>query len=257
MEMHPVNEAIDELVANAINNQPRSKQKLIGPSEIGTACVRCLARKLAGVDKLPLNGVEDVAWLPAIGTAVHALLEEFFKADNDLRISNDEDPRWLIEEKLDIGKIGDHEITGSCDLYDLQTNTVIDHKIVGQTKLKDVPRKGPGDQYRIQAHLYGLGWALRGFAVTEVAVKFYPRNHINLTAGYFWSEKYDESIALGALQRANNIYDSVETSTDLNEYLKTLETSPDCFSCSEYPSLDKLETHEDDLFTQPTPYSRR
>lgn len=158
----------------------------------------------------------------------------------------------MIEEKLNIGKIGEHEITGSCDLYDLETNTVIDHKIVGQTKLNEVPKKGPGDQYRIQAHLYGLGWQLKGYDVAEVAVKFYPRNNISLAAGYFWSEKYDPEIALGALARANEIYDSVVNTADLNEYLKTLETSKSCFSCSEYPSLEEQEpSYEDDMFTQP------
>jgi hypothetical protein len=251
--MHPLNNAIDAIVAQGINTQPRSQQKLIGPSEIGTPCLRCLARKLAGVEKLPLRGVEDVAWLPAIGTAVHGMLESFFEADNAIRESYGEPKRWLVEERLDIGKIGEHEITGSCDLYDLETNTVVDHKIVGQTKLNEVPRKGPGDQYRAQAHLYGLGWSLRGYDVTEVAVKFYPRNNISLAAGYFWSEKYDPEIALGALQRANDIYDNVVSTTDLNEYLKTLETSKSCFSCSEYPSLDELvPSFEDDLFIQPT-----
>lgn len=255
--MHPVNNDIDALVADALNNQPRSQQKLIGPSEIGTSCVRCLARKLAGVEKIPPQGVADVAWLPAIGTAVHAMLEEFFDADNKARLSKGEDARWLIEEKLVIGNIGEHEITGSCDLYDIETNTVIDHKVVGATKLNTIPKKGPGDQYRIQAHLYGLGWSLRGYEVNEVAVKFYPRNNPSLLAGYFWSEKYDENIALDALQRANEIYDSVGTSTDLNEYLKTLETSKECFSCSDYPSLEVVESFEDDMFSQPTPYVRR
>jgi hypothetical protein len=256
--MHPVNNAIDALVADALNNQPRSQQKLIGPSEIGTSCIRCLARKLAGVEKLPPQGIADVAWLPAIGTAVHAMLEQMFDKDNLSKSSNGETPRWLIEEKLVIGKIGDHEITGSCDLYDLETNTVIDHKVVGATKLTSIPKKGPGDQYRVQAHLYGLGWSLRGYEVNEVAVKFYPRNNPSLLAGYFWTEKYDENIAFEALQRANDIYDSVVSSTDLNEYLLTLETSKDCFSCSDYPSLDVMEpSHEDNMFTQPTPYVRR
>lgn len=251
--MHPLNKALDAIVVQGINNQPRSQQKLIGPSEIGTDCTRCLARKLAGVEKLPLEGVSDVPWLPAIGTAVHAMLESFFQSDNEIRQSYDEPIRWMIEEKLDIGKIGDHAISGSCDLYDLETNTVIDHKIVGRTKLNEVPKKGPGDQYRIQAHLYGLGWSLKGYDVTEVAVKFYPRNEISLATGVFWSEKYDPEIALNALQRANDIYDSVVNATDLNEYLKTLDTSKSCFSCSEYPPLDEMvASFEDELFIQPT-----
>lgn len=78
--MNNLNDAINAIVAQGINNQPRSQQKLIGPSEIGTSCVRCLARKLAGVEKLPPQGINDVPWLPAIGTAVHTMLESFFHA---------------------------------------------------------------------------------------------------------------------------------------------------------------------------------
>lgn len=251
---HPVEQALNDVIVNAIVNQPRSQQKLIGPSEIGTDCLRCLARKLAGIQKLPPETVSDVPWLPAIGTAVHALLEEFFHAANE----GLEEPRWLIEQKLDIGNIGGNLITGSCDLFDTVTNTVIDHKIVGETKLRSVPRHGPGDTYRIQAHLYGYGWVNKGYNVETVAVKFYPRNNVSLAAGQFWHEPYDETIAVQALQRANQIYAMVITTDDLTAYLKSLPNSASCFSCAEYPTLDEpVEEFFDDMFSQPTPFNKR
>lgn len=251
---HPVDQAINDVVVNAITNQPRSQQKLIGPSEIGTDCIRCLARKLAGVEKLPPQSIVDLPWLPAIGTAVHALLEDMFVKDNESR----PEKRWLIEEKLTIGKIGENIITGSCDLFDRETHTVIDHKIVGETKLREVPRKGPGNTYRIQAHLYGYGWRQLGFEVNEVAVKFYPRNNVSLGAGVFWHEAYDEQIAVDALARANEIYARVIATDNLNEFLKTLETSSGCFSCAEYPSLEEpVVAFSDDMFSQPTPFNKR
>lgn len=257
MRSHPVNQAIEAVVFDAIVNQPRSLQRLIGPSEIGTDCVRCLARKLMGIEKYAVESVDDMPWLPFIGTAVHAQFEEFFSAAN----SKLESVRWLIETRLPIGTIGPAEISGSCDLFDKETGTVIDHKVVGTTKLKSLPKKGPGNTYRIQAHLYGYGWTKLGFEVNEVAVKFYPRNDISLSSGYFWFEKYDEEVALTALERANEIYrqaSEAKAADKLDDFLKMCATSEDCFSCSEYPPLDApVAQITDDLFDQPTPYNKR
>lgn len=251
---HPVNDAVDAVVIDAIINQPRSQQTLIGPSEIGTDCLRCLARKLAGIQKLPLSGINDVPWLPFVGTAMHSMLEEFFKADNAAK----GEERWLVESRLNIGTIGANAIAGSCDLFDTHTGTVIDHKLVGTTKLNAVSKKNdPGATYRVQAHLYGLGWTNAGHNVTEVAVKFYPRNNISLAAGYFWSEPYNEQIAITAMARANEIYAKTQEVDNLDEYLLTLPTSSDCFSCSEYPQLGVEPSFADDLFTQPTPFNKR
>lgn len=251
---HPTNKAIDDVVFDAIVNAPRSLQKTIGPSEIGTDCVRCLARKLMGVEKLPIENIGDMPWLPFIGTAVHAQLEEIFRAANDKQ----EEVRWLIETKLPIGEVGGIDIWGSCDLFDKETGTVIDHKVVGATKLKSLPKKGPGNTYKIQAHLYGYGWTKLGFEVNEVAVKFYPRNDISMNSGYFWYEKYDEQVAIDALDRVNKIYKEASKAKDLDEFLRVCATSEDCFSCHDYPTLDKQEDlFEDDMFAQPTPYNKR
>ncbi len=245
---HQVNQAMEAVIFNAIANQPRSQQTLIGPSEIGTDCVRCLARKLAGVERNKPLDISDLPWLPFLGTSMHEMLEGFFQEAN----VDAEAPRWLVENRLTVGAIGPNVIKGSCDLFDTHTGTVIDHKLVGTTKLTSVRRKGPGDTYRIQAHLYGLGWKNAGYDVNEVAVKFYPRNSISLSDGIFWSEPYDEQVALNALARANEIYAKVTSTEDLNAYLRTLDTSKDCFSCAEYPSVEEpIEVHFDDLFTQP------
>ena len=254
---HKVSQAIDEVIFDAIVNAPRSLQRQIGPSEIGTDCIRCLARKMLEIEKLPIESPSDMPWLPFIGTAVHASLEEIFARDNDKRGS----VRWLIETRLPIGRIGDMDISGSCDLFDKETGTVIDHKVVGATKLRSLPKKGPGNTYRIQAHLYGYGWTKLGLEVNEVAVKFYPRNDIQMTSGYFWYEKYDEEIALKALERANEVYRQANEAQDrgkLNEFLKVCATSTDCFSCHDYPSLDEpVAQITDDLFSQPAPFNKR
>lgn len=39
------------IIEDHITNQPRSLQKEIGPSELGTDCLHCLAARLAGWEK--------------------------------------------------------------------------------------------------------------------------------------------------------------------------------------------------------------
>ena len=64
-----------------IANQPRSLQKEIGPSELGTDCLHCLAARLAGWEKR-----QSAAWLPFIGTCVHERFEHLFNKRKDEQI---------------------------------------------------------------------------------------------------------------------------------------------------------------------------
>lgn len=57
---------IRQLIEADIANAPRELQREIGPSELGTDCVHCLAAKLAGWPERRSPG-----WLPFIGTCVH------------------------------------------------------------------------------------------------------------------------------------------------------------------------------------------
>lgn len=184
------------VIEDAITNHPRSLQKRIGPSEIAHPCARRIGYKLAGT---PEGNVGDIAWLPTIGTGVHTWLEDAFTEAN-----RDREIRWLTEARVSVGEILGADITGSCDLYDRATATVIDHKIVGPSTLKKYRSKGPGDQYRGQIHLYGRGYTRRGLPVDRVMIAFLPRNSA-LSDAYLWHEPYDEQIALDALQRVEGI----------------------------------------------------
>lgn len=186
------------VVKDAITNHPRSLQKKIGPSELGHPCVRRIGYKLLGAPDL--NPVQDTPWLPTVGTGVHGWLEDTFTSAN----TDKDDARWLTELRVSVGQVGGVDVTGSMDLYDRCTATVIDHKIVGPSTLKKYKRSGPGDQYRSQIHLYGRGARLRGLPVDTVMIAFLPRND-ELRNAYFWHEPYDEQVALAALQRANGI----------------------------------------------------
>lgn len=113
-------------------------------------------------------------------------------------------PRFLLEHKVNVGEIFDEAITGSCDVYDSWTFTVIDWKIVGGQQLLKYKENGPGEQYRAQAHLYGRGWQRQGRRVDTVAVMFLPRDR-ELDKAHFWHEPYDEQVALDALTRVEGI----------------------------------------------------
>lgn len=184
------------IVREAITNAPRSQQVAIGPSEIGHDCPRRIGYKLLGHPERS----DKPNWKATVGTGTHMWLEETFMAANDPL----ELVRWIVEATVCVGEILGHPITGHCDLFDRVTGTVIDHKTCGPTQLRKYKAKGPGRQYRTQAHLYGRGWARRGQDVRQVAIVFLPRNG-ELSEAVFWSEPYDEQVALDGLQRAEGI----------------------------------------------------
>jgi hypothetical protein len=197
-EQKLADELADELyrrIAQTIEDHPRSLQKLIGPSEIGVPCMRALLHKLHQ-DEEPKRG--DPPWKPTVGTAVHAYMEQIFGAPE--RAADG----WLVENRLVVGNIGEHVISGSCDLW--LPGFVIDWKFVGPSRLKLYKSKGPGEQYRKQAHLYGKGWEDRGEPVQLVVIAFVPRDG-ELRDAYLWWEPYDRAVAEAALKRANAAYD--------------------------------------------------
>jgi hypothetical protein len=176
-------------------SRPRSQQKRLGPSEIGTPCQRQLAMKLADLPRQPQPGVP---WAPMQGTAVHGLMEEALRFHN-AKLGRD---RWVIEERLHM----DDEISGSGDAFDTDTCTVVDWKFVGTTALRDVRRKTVANEdlvkpdYRVQAHLYGLGHERAGREVRWVRLVFLARSH-DYNDSAEWTEAYQPDIAIKALAR--------------------------------------------------------
>jgi hypothetical protein len=194
----------DELlhtIRAAITDTPRSQQTRIGPSEIGHPCDRWMSHKLRGT---PEVNTRQAPWLPTVGTAIHGWLEDVFIRDQFSAVRNGGEPRWLLETEVSVGKVNGVEITGHCDLYDTVTATIVDWKTTGKTRLDKYRRHGPGEQYRVQAHAYGRGWQRAGHPVDTVAICFLPRN-AELTDTVWWSEPYDEQIAVDALARAEVI----------------------------------------------------
>lgn len=191
---------VRRIIEAAIVNAPRSQQTAIGPSELGMDCLRCLTHKLAGTRQRT-----EAAWLPFIGTSVHEKLEAIFDSAEAVRTSVGLPRRFYSEERVTVGKVNGIPVAGSTDLFDAQTGTVIDFKIVGASTLRKVKASGASAQYQVQASLYGLGWQAAGHTVNAVQILFLPRNAISLADAIPWRAPFDPGPGLAALARATAI----------------------------------------------------
>ena len=186
---------LQAVLEHAIVNHERSLQKIIGPSSLGSACDRCLIQELAG-----LKPKEEVApWLPTIGTAVH----EWAEAAIIRHLAATGSDRYIPEGRVLVGTVGGQEIWGNSDLFDVHTGTVVDLKVTGTTTLRKTRKDGPSLTYQRQAHLYGKGWADKGFDVRSVAVWMLPRNGFTIGSGHLWQVDYDRAVAVATIARAD------------------------------------------------------
>lgn len=210
------------LVRAYSNGDERSQQTELGPSEIGKPCTRCLARHVLGISITPDF---DDPWCRDIGTAIHAWLEEAAVWDNVHTVRDA--ARWHTEKRVhphpDLLPRG-----GKADLYDAETHTVIDHKTTSADKLRSYRLNGPGQQYRTQGHLYGLGYHRTGARVDHVAIAFWPRGG-RLRDLYVWTEPFDAQIALDALDRYRTIREQALAIGPA--ILPHLPADQSCFDC--------------------------
>lgn len=224
----PVAEKVYSIIEHAITQEPRTLQEAIGPSELAMDCTHCLAAKIAGWVKMP-----EAAWLPWIGTAVHAQLERVFAPL----------PGWLTEARVNVGIACGVDVFGTSDLYDIEAGQVIDHKIVGKNTLTSAKR-APTAQYRGQAHLYGLGFFRAGYEVKKVSINYLPRNDVRLRSGVWWEEDFDPLVALAALDRVDRLAAKLEALATISieqrdAYISSLDRSSKCFDCGKYPDAPK------------------
>lgn len=201
-------------------NLPRNLQRVIGPSEVGIDCDRCLGHKLAQSRKR-----EGFSWRPFIGTVMHDALAGIF--DGGV---------YTPEQRVSVGEIDGMEVNGSSDLYVLEDAAVVDWKVVGPTTLKGVRARGASQQYRTQLQLYGRGWARAGFRVDRVVICYLPRNAASLNDTLWWSEPYDEAVAVAALERATVLAVAGRT-LGWDVVLPQLKRTPGCFDCPRYGPL--------------------
>ncbi len=114
-------------IRHAADNAPRSLQRHIGPSQVGTPCDRQLAYYLAGTRES--RSFMD-PWPSIVGTATHVWLADAMENHNQRLIAEGKPPRWHLEKRVSVG-LG---MSGSCDCFDEVTGTVLDWKILGNTQ---------------------------------------------------------------------------------------------------------------------------
>jgi len=194
----------------------RSRQTVIGISEVGMDCRKCVARKLAEKPRTP-----DGSWFPFIGTAVHAQLEEGFARWDD----------YILEERLFVHEYKNLKLAGSCDMFH-KNGVVNDWKVVGQEALKKAAKGQIKNQYRVQAMLYGLGWKKKGYDVSHVTLTFLPRD-LDLPNAQVVMLRYDEQVALDALAQIEVLMDAAE----LIGWDAVIDKQPKasfCWDCKKY-----------------------
>jgi hypothetical protein len=166
---------IQDVIDRQADRMPRTLQVHLGPSELGEVCDRQVVGKMAGLQST--NHVTS-KWPAVVGTAVHALLAEFFARENLLNGYI----RWVPEVK--VSPVPEHP--GTADLYDALEHAVVDHKILGPTSIDKIRRKGPSIQYRVQLLLYAKGYLNLGLPVDRVVLVAYPRTAPSLSQMYVW-----------------------------------------------------------------------
>lgn len=168
---------VADVLIRASGGSARSRQRHVGPSEIGHPCDRQVAGKLAGLaDGMGSSGDP---WPSIVGTAVHAWLAEAF-THVDAR-------RWLTERS--VTPIPGH--SGTADLYDVDRMAVLDHKVMGASTLAKLTISGPSRVYLVQLLLYALGYMKAGFRVEHVGIVAYPRVGSSLSGIYVWTMPMD------------------------------------------------------------------
>lgn len=190
---HPMRTELINLIRWKDSNTARSRQVSIGPSEIGSSCDRRLAMRIAGVR--PINRSSD-PWPAIVGTAMHDWLQRCLEAANQRLVAQGKPPRWITEKRVQ----ADPLVSGTSDVYDTWTQTVIDWKSMGDTARRRLAEHGPSDGYHTQIQTYGLGFFRAGFPVRKVALMFLPRAGMLKDARYFeWD--FDPASANKAIAR--------------------------------------------------------
>jgi hypothetical protein len=189
-----VAQQLKELIVQAGTWSPRSKQIAIGPSEIGHECSRRLAYKLLDWEKPNESG--SSSWAAQVGIAIHEYLAEVFGKIEGYEVEQ----RVVIRSNL----------SGTVDLFDSIRGIVLDWKTVGFNQLKERRSEGATIQQQVQIQLYGYGKAQSGATVNKVGLVYLPTSGA-LEDMHCELFDYDESVALKALSRIDDLYTLLST----------------------------------------------
>lgn len=221
---------VRDLVTATITMQSdRDRQSLPGPSDLANPCDVCVARKIAASCGIHLgneNGGSRSFSLKAwVGTAIHQKLER------DLpRIyprGDRMDPNFYQEVTVTIGEIpGLGTIRGHTDLYLPKIGSVVDWKTADIRKIKVYQNAGVPASHAGQTMLYLRGLRNSGKRADKAVLVYIPRDSNKVSDIWVASCAYQEGIATGLLNRAQNLVEVVRSGQTGN-----LASDPDCYVC--------------------------
>jgi hypothetical protein len=220
----PLRDDLLAMIRSRDDATPRHMQVELGPSDVAHPCMRRLAY---GLMAQPVVNPSFDPLPSIIGTAVHTWLDSAARHANKQlgRI------RWMTETKVQVAP----GLSGHCDLYDTDTDTVVDWKVVGTPRLRTY-RRDPGPAYKTQVYLYGRGFENAGLPVKQVAIAFVPRG-ATLHSLHVWKADYDPKIADWALGRRNQVIallDEFQVDEHPERYQWIPVTPYDCRFCPWY-----------------------
>lgn len=219
-----------EIIRRHAAYQPRSLQKFLGPSELGSPCDRQVAGKMAG---LPGTNHTADPWASIVGTAIHAYLADCFDAEN-YRAGV---WRFLTETRV----WGHPNHPGTADLYDYLWRALVDHKALSEKSLGKVKAiDGPPRRYLVQILMYAAGYRNAGFDVERVMLAVWPRTKSNLSDLYVWERLHttdDDRLLEEVFEQTEDRYVWATKLASGQCQLTDIPMTPDddeCFFCPFY-----------------------
>lgn len=211
-------------------DNPRSKQKAIGPSGLGEECIHCLGCMIAEVPKNETvkKGESSYAWSRVKGKLIHKHMEYLLTKYNKKH-----GERYLIEHRVMVGTILGKEVWGNSDAFDTEEGVVIDWKAVGETSRKKAER-GHDPAHVVQRHLYGAGFVKQGYTVNGVMNLYLPVERNDLKWAVTDMEPYNPLIAEKAMKRANDIAEMI-AEKGKEFIIPRLKRKEGCLDCPRYP----------------------
>jgi len=237
----------------------RSKQRSIGPSELGLECNKCFMRKMGEV---PKSVHDDGSWKTQVGTYVHAGLEQDFE-----RRFGDAGTR-MAEGELTIDTYKDRTLRGHCDMFvpnivdgrpaEEAFGIVVDWKIPStstdprtgklkpSTTMAKVVSGKIGQQYLAQSMAYARGWVLKGYNITHVVIYYIP------SFGELWDARpiimrYSPEWAAWGIARWRAALDARDVFMAFGEteekawekIIAVQDKAKFCFSCKHYDEIEE------------------